>query len=181
MSYNVRWSAAAAEAMGLFNLSSLKLRPKRMFGVLPGRDPELRTTCDMSSRPFYALWKHSVCQEGSIGAFDAYVLRDLPPLSQEQLQLFAYQQNAWGGENVFLYLLKKVAPQLHVRNPCLTLRVVHAHCQLPNTFSGHKVGDRRATKRLIAERAQRGLRSLGYNASEDYHEVGRTSVAATVD
>ena len=63
------------------------------------------------------------------------------------------RQNAWGGENTFLYILRE-AFGLRAYNPCLSLRVVHMHCALPTAFGVHVVGDKRLGKREISSRVQ---------------------------
>ena len=51
------------------------------------------------------------------GAYDAYVLTLTRQLSVGELDLFAFPQNTWGGENMLIYLLSAVLG-LAVHNPC---------------------------------------------------------------
>ena len=117
---------STAEAQGLFNRSALG--PARL-GRSPSKGPgaaedavenRARAVCDMTTAR-YSVWRQSTCRASNFGAFDAYVLRlrpkppggaggaGAPPLSAAELALFDYPQNAWGGENAFLYLLRQVS------------------------------------------------------------------------
>lgn len=192
----------AAEACGLFNRSALPRRPaprsamQRLWPGATGKGARhaaaaagtagtasaasaREAVCDMSTAQ-YGMWRRSTCYEGNFGAFDAYALRLRAPLSAAELTLFDYPQNAWGGENAFLYLIRQLL-RLEVRNPCLTLKVVHAHCELPNSFGPQKVGDRRLGKRDVVEKIQAGLRRLGHTITDDYRAVGSARVNVTRD
>ncbi|KAL3914699.1 MAG: hypothetical protein SGPRY_007536, partial [Prymnesium sp.] len=160
-SYDIRPYYRAARAEGLFNESF----PRRHAA-----------TCDMSAR---TQWARSLCTSRNFGSYDAYVVR-LPRLSRQEIALFDYPQNAWGGENVFQYLLQQ-GLGLHVKNPCLGLQVVHMHCELPTTFSPPKVGDRRLGKREIAVAAQARLRAMGKQITMDPSAVGTLSLNVTFD
>lgn len=193
VAYDPEPSVNAAEACGLFNHSVLPRRPaprSAMQRLWPGSTGKgarhavasasaREAVCDMSA-PQYGVWRRSTCYEGNFGAFDAYVLRLNAPMSAAELALFDYPQNAWGGENAFLYLIRQLL-RLEVRNPCLTLKVVHAHCELPNSFAPQKVGDRRLGKRDVIEKIQAGLRRLGHTIVDDYRAVGSARVNVTRD
>jgi hypothetical protein len=76
------------------------------------------------------------------------------------------------------------APQLlrvRVKNPCLSLKVVHAHCEMPSSFAPSKVGDRRLGKREVIQKIQQGLRQLGHTVTDDYRAVGAAKVNVTAD
>ena len=200
VAYDPSPSVDAAEALGLFNRSVMPRRPgghtpPQRLGPAAGKgarhaaaaaskaaaaaSAREAAVCDMSTRQ-YGVWRHSTCHAANFGAFDAYVLRLRAPLSAAELSLFDYPQNAWGGENAFLYLIRQLL-RLEVRNPCLTLRVVHAHCELPNSFAPQKVGDRRLGKREVIEKIQAGLRRLGHTITDDYRAVGAARVNVTRD
>ena len=68
------------------------------------------------------------------------------PIPRSQLRLFDFPQNAWGGENVFLYLLTRVLG-FAAANPCFTLEVNHIHCELPTKFGPQAWGDIRMSKK----------------------------------
>ena len=119
-----------------------------------------RRVCDMTASRF-SLWRRSLCTPSNFGSYDAYVLRLERRLSEGELDLFDYPQNAWGGENIFLYLVR-AALGMATSNPCLSLRAVHVHCELPTEFGVIKVGDRRLGKGEIIERVRKKLLKLGH-------------------
>jgi len=99
-------------------------------------------------------------------------------LSSAELDLFDYPQNAWGGENTFLYILKE-AFGFAAQNPCLTLRVVHMHCAMPTQFGTHVVGDKRLGKKEITTRAQAKMRKMGIRITMDVKAVGTMTLNVT--
>lgn len=143
--YDTQHSSAVGVAEGLFNASLSR--------------PTHRRVCDMTTSRF-AVWRRSLCTPSNFGSYDAYVLRVERRLSEAELDLFDYPQNAWGGENVFLYLVR-AALGMTAANPCLSLQTFHVHCELPTEFGVIKVGDRRLGKKEIIERARSKLLRLG--------------------
>ena len=82
----------------------------------------------MTRRPARSPWplappwpnadrRRSFLYQSRWGAYDAYVLRLTRQLSVGELDLFAFPQNTWGGENMLIYLLSAVLG-LAVHNPC---------------------------------------------------------------
>ena len=181
VTYDTQHSWAAGLAEGLFNRSAAfpaRRKERPSLGVtIPSSARASRRTCDMAA-PRMAVWSRSLCHSRNFGSYDAYVLRLDAPLSAEELALFDYPQNAWGGENVFQYLLQE-ALLLKTRNPCLGLKALHMHCELPTTFSGPKVGDRRMGKLEIALAAQRKLRAMGRTVTMDARDIGSLALNVT--
>lgn len=167
--YDVQHSLAAGAAEGLFNASLAvavasspsALSLTRSFVTPKGQQREKRM-CDMTASRF-AVWRRSLCSSANFGSFDAYVLRLERALTAAEIDLFDYPQNAWGGENLFLYLVQR-ALGMAASNPCLSLRAVHMHCELATAFGVQKVGDRRLGKREIIERARSKLQAMGHTA-----------------
>ncbi len=124
-----------------------------------------RRVCDMTA-PRFAVWGRSLCTPKNFGAYDVYAFRLDKPLSGAQLDLFDYPQNAWGGENLFQWLLQE-ALGFRTANPCLSLAAVHIHCMLPTEFGVRKAGDRRLSKRDIIVKAMARLRALGLGPAAD--------------
>ena len=122
--YDVQHSLAAGIAEGLFNSSASSsssllagFGARRASGGMSGT----KRVCDMTT-PQFAVWRRSLCTKVNFGSFDAYVLRLDKPLSQGELNLFDYPQNAWGGENLFLFLVQR-ALGFKAANPCVSLQV----------------------------------------------------------
>lgn len=161
VAYSTRHSAAAAWAEGLFNASP----PAR--GALGGA-----RTCDMTGGNM-AVWKRSLCtaREHNFGSYDAYAMRLVAPLTAGQLDVFDYPQNAWGGENIFLYILQEMLG-LRMSNPCLTLVGVHMHCELPSSFGPSKVGDKRRGKKDVAVAVQAKMKKLGLTITLPPEKLG---------
>lgn len=184
--YDVQHSLAASAAEGVFNLS---LPAASGSGRVDGRTDTWRLpavtqhrattrTCDMTARRF-ALWSRSLCTPANFGSYDAYVLRIDRELSSAELDLFDYPQNAWGGENLFLFLIQQ-ALGIAASNPCLSLRAVHMHCELATSFGVQKVGERRLGKREIIDRALSKLRAVGNHAADFSHQdIGRLTLNVT--
>ena len=175
--YDVASGVAAGTAEGIFNGSSALLRSRGRGGLggqlslFPSRAPSSRRVCDMSA-PRFSLWRRSLCTPDNFGSYDAYVVRLMRAPSSGVLDLFAYPQNAWGGENLFLFLVQH-ALRMSTANPCLDLRTVHVHCELATAFGVQKVGDRRQGKREISDRARAKLRALGmHRAAASPADVG---------
>ena len=158
--YDVQHSMAAGSEEGIFNTSM----SRSSVGRLVYGDRREPRTCDMTSGRF-AVWRRSLCSPSNFGSYDAYVLRFNRELSDAEIDLFNYPQNSWGGENLFLFLVQR-ALNMHVTNPCMTLRAVHMHCELPTSFGVLKVGDQRLGKRDIILRAQHKLRRMGSAAAD---------------
>ena len=68
---------------------------------------------------------------------------------------------------------------LKTRNPCLGLKALHMHCELPTTFTGAKVGDRRMGKLEIALAAQRKLRAMGRRITMVARDIGSLALNVT--
>lgn len=172
----VKASAAAAAALegraGTRAVAKGKATAKHA-----GREAGAWRTCDMTTSRFN-VWLRSLCSRINFGSYDAYVLRLDAPLSPAVLDLFDYPQNAWGGENVFQYILQD-ALKLRTANPCLTLRVTHMHCELPTTFSARKVGDRRQGKREVALKVQAKMRAMGLPISMKPGDIGGLALNVT--
>lgn len=184
ISYDRQHSLAAGLAMGIFNTTWTRpvhaSHRQRASSAKPSNMAfSPRHTCDMSA-PRMGMWWRSLCTKHNFGSYDAYVLRLDEPLSQAEIQLFDYPQNAWGGENVFQYLLQ-VGLELKTRNPCLGLQVMHMHCELPTTFSPEKVGDRRLGKYEIAYAAQKKLLAMGKKATLGTNDIGTLKLNVTFD
>ena len=177
VTYDVQHSLAAGRAEGVFNGSAPTLGRTHSWSGGRGHTLDSRRVCDMTERRF-AVWRRSLCSPANFGSFDAYVLRLTSPLSVRQLDLFDYPQNAWGGENLFLYLVTR-ALGFAAANPCVSLRAVHVHCELPTEFGVHKVGDRRLGKREIIDRARAKLRALGHTAGGGNEDVGALRLNVT--
>ena len=166
--YDVQYSTAAGVSEGLFNAT-------RSFSLqLLGRG---KRVCDMTSNRF-GMWRRSLCSPANFGSYDAYVLRVERPLSEAELELFNYPQNAWGGENLFLFLVTH-ALGMTASNPCLSLKATHVHCELPTEFGVLKVGDRRLGKREIIEKALSRLRALGRASSATHQTIGAMALNVT--
>jgi hypothetical protein len=86
----------------------------------PTRSGKKELTCDMSRRRGY-------CKHGYIGVHDAYIFVMTKRLTATVLSELDYPMNAYGAENVFLWVLRT---KLHMklRNPCEQLRNYHLHC-----------------------------------------------------
>jgi len=198
--YDVQHGLAAGAAEGIFNASKSSLATSSSLAKSIGRSrsplahglsSSLRSlttargqhrewrSCDMTSSRF-SMWRRSLCSAINFGSFDAYVLRLDRALSQAEIGLFEYPQNAWGGENLFLYLVER-ALGFTASNPCLSLHAVHMHCELATAFGVHKVGDRRLGKRDIIERARRKLQALGITAAsgDSYAKIGELRLNVT--
>ena len=181
-SYDVRHSLAASAAEGIFNASTslqrgTKQHKRQSIYPLAGKQREWHV-CDMTERRF-SLWRRSLCTPINFGSFDAYVLRFDRSLSSAELNLFDYPQNAWGGENLFLYLVQE-ALGMAASNPCVDVQAVHMHCELATTFGTPKVGERRLGKREIIEKARAKLAALGNKAATmSYQEIGKLSLNVT--
>ena len=186
--YDVQHSFAAGVAEGLFNAtgggggggggSSRLMGTLRQSGAgvaIGGRG--FKRVCDMTAGRF-GVWRRSLCTPANFGSYDAYVLRVDRELSAAELNLFDYPQNAWGGENLFLFLIQK-ALGMATSNPCLSLHVLHVHCELPTEFGVLKVGDRRLGKKEIVERALGKLRALGRTTATTVQEVGTLTLNVT--
>jgi len=163
VAYDAHHSVAAGEALRYFNASDLPPSGAASGWLTPRRATAAadvgKRLCDMTTSSF-RMWRRSLCSTLNFGSYDAYVLRLPTPLSAPVLDVFDFPQNAWGGENVFLYILQR-ALQLRVTNPCLALQAVHLHCELPTTFGARIVGDQRLGKKLVATTVQKKLRALG--------------------
>ena len=69
---------------------------------------------------------------------------------------------------------------MRASNPCLNVRAVHMHCELPTVFGVQMVGDRRLGKREMVERALSKLRALGHAASSFSHQdIGKLTLNVT--
>ncbi|KAL1505130.1 hypothetical protein AB1Y20_008888 [Prymnesium parvum] len=137
--------------------------------------PARAAACDMASR---GVWARSLCGPRNFGSYDAYVLRLEAPLGGSVLSLLDYPQNAWGGENVFQFVLQE-AMGLRTSNPCHSLQVMHMHCELPTTFSAPKVGDRRLGKREVAQAVLRKMRAMGKHVTMDAAAIGSLTLNST--
>ena len=126
----------------------------------------------------FSMWKRSLCTAANYGSFDAYVIRVVRSLQSSELALFDYPQNAWGGENLFLFLMQTLG--FMASNPCFSLQAVHMHCELPTSFGALKVGDRRLGKREIVEQALRKLHALGHATGISHQDVGKLRLNVTV-
>eukprot|EP00966_Prymnesium_polylepis_P148795 3437743-Prymnesium_polylepis.1 len=179
ITYDTQNSLAAGLAEGVFNRTAEGAQPARrrtglgIASALAGARPS-RRVCDMAA-PRMAMWSRSLCNHRNFGSYDAYVLRLDAPLSRAEIGLFDYPQNAWGGENVFQYLLQE-GLLLKTRNPCLGLKALHMHCELPTTFSAPKVGDRRLGKREVAMAAQQKLRAMGRRVTMEPGDIGKLAL-----
>lgn len=163
--YDVQHGLAAGAAEGVFNVSAAT---RSAFLTARSQQRE-RHVCDMTASRF-SVWRRSLCTPINFGSFDAYVMRLDRALSTEEIELFDYPQNAWGGENLFLYLVQR-ALGLTASNPCLSLRSVHMHCEFATAFGVQRVGDRRLGKREIIERARLKLKRMGNAAAAaDAHD-----------
>jgi hypothetical protein len=192
--YTVQNSIAASIAAGIFNSSMhagnsqrtatgrhSSARDHRSVGIghmfATGHNPYWRM-CDMTQSRF-SMWRRSLCSSANFGSYDAYVLRLEVPLSAELLDLFNYPQNAWGGENLFLFLIVQ-ALGMEASNPCLDVQAVHMHCQLASSFGAPKVGERRLSKRDIIQRSLAKLHKLGHpSASVSYVDIGKMALKVT--
>lgn len=186
--YNVQHSIAAGVAENISNWGNWGSGPSDR-GIFPaiaraaGASGASRAAiephvCDMTARRF-GVWRRSLCSSANFGSYDAYVIRLERSLTSNELDLFKYPQNAWGGENLFLFLIQQ-ALGMTTTNPCLSLRVMHMHCELPTAFGVHKVGDRRLGKREIIERALVKLRKLGHPAASMSHvDIGKLALNVT--
>ena len=128
-----------------------------------GSAAKVATTCLMGR-----AFEQSTCVANNYGAYDAYVFVLRQQLSAQQVAIFDFPQNAWGGENIVLYLLRH-GLGLQVRNPCQTLRVVHVHCQMRSVnaqgANTRVVGDERQTRKRIAIGAMQRLAALGVSVT----------------
>ena len=117
--------------------------------------------------------RRSLCtaRENNFGSYDAYALRLETALTRSQLDVFDYPQNAWGGENIFLYILHEMLG-LRATNPCLTLVGVHMHCELPSSFGPSKVGDKRRGKKDVAVAVQAKMKKLGLTITLPPEKLG---------
>ena len=149
------------EALTRLNLTQAGAGPDWMLRgrYVPPKVLTSTVTCRMG-----AAFAQSTCIERNYGAYDAYVFVLRQRLSEQQLALFDFPQNAWGGENLVVYLFRH-GLELRVRNPCRTLRVVHVHCQMRsiNTQGANTrvAGDERLTRKKISTKAMQRLASLG--------------------
>lgn len=184
--YDVQHSLAASAAEGVFNQSlpaavgssRLVERAAAWRSTAAAEHRTAARTCDMTARRF-AMWSRSLCTTANFGSYDAYVLRIDRQLSSAELRLFDYPQNAWGGENLFLFLIQE-ALGIAASNPCLSLRAVHMHCELATAFGVQKVGERRLGKREIIERALTKLRAVGNHAAHfSHHDIGKLTLNVT--
>ena len=156
-----RLRGLAAQGVPPLNRGTREYLTGRARGARHGLHDEVSTrrVCDMTT-PRFAVWRRSLCTPANFGSFDAYVLRLEKPLSPQELDLFDYPQNAWGGENLFLFLVRTALGHA-AANPCKSLQAVHVHCELPTEFGVLKVGDKRLGKREIVERAKAKMRQMG--------------------
>lgn len=179
--YDVQHSLAAAAAVGLFNATgSSAAAQRRKASLLEGAaigSARGKRVCDMTAGRF-SLWRRSLCSPANFGSYDAYVLRIERELTPAELDLFDYPQNAWGGENLFLFLVQK-ALGMECSNPCLSLQALHVHCEMPTEFGVLKVGDRRLGKKEIVERALAKLRVLGRTTATSAKDVGTLTLNVT--
>jgi len=177
--YDVGHSLAAAAATGHFNLT--QPNSAAIFSARQRRSGAEGTRrlrqCDMSG-PKFARWSRSLCTTSNYGSYDAYALRLDKPLTEGELDLFDYPQNAWGGENVLLYILLEA---LHFRlsNPCLTLKIVHVHCEMPTNFGPRVIGDQRLGKKQVAIQVQTKMRRLGLPVTIAAENIGTLALNVT--
>mmetsp|Transcript_2528 Transcript_2528/g.8551 ORF Transcript_2528/g.8551 Transcript_2528/m.8551 type:complete len:375 (-) Transcript_2528:97-1221(-) len=192
--YDVRRSAEAASSLGLLNLTDAgapadggQLQGRRLQGksrLLQGKGKLFakpaawgQRTCDMSG-PSYGVWRRTLCSKINFGSYDAYVFSLASPLSEAHLSLFDFPQNAWGGENVLLYIFTR-ALGYSASNPCLDLAVNHAHCQLPSSFGPRLWGDARQAKGTVTRAVQAKMRAMGLEVDLTPKAVGDLTLNVT--
>jgi hypothetical protein len=105
---------------GFENLNKT-LMVKRNISYALTRNGRQEQRCNMAGKPGY-------CDQGGyVGSHDTYLFVLTQRIDESTLSEFNYNMHVMGGDNVFIWVLKK-RMKMKVLNPCKYLRTYHNHC-----------------------------------------------------